>query len=840
LNTRTKRATKRSFAAVIAAALVASVLALVASPAGAAASVTATKRWSGADRYATANKVANTPAVTNQGKFVIVSGESYADGLAAAGLAGATGAALLLTEPGQLTTSVQTTMSSMASGVAQANRYVWVVGGTNAVAPAVVTQLVAAGWNTTRIAGTDRYATADAVAGAIKTQNGGNIGTMGGYRTCFLANGNGYADALAASGEAYERKLPIFLTDGTTLSAGTSAAMASTKCQKVTVLGGTAAVSDAVKTAAMAVSTVVISARVSGADRYATATAMADETIKVDTTRRVKALLVDGRNFPDGLVASQYAASINAAIILTNGDTLPSAVSSWMTANQAYLTNIETVGGTSAVPAAAVTAAKNAATKAAITATISKQADAGTTWTVTFSARVDATNAQTKTNYTIVNKYGAGRNVDAGATLAYTYTAATGVSKMVVTNDAALKPGDVITVNGNAIGGYADGDVKVATTSATVTTNATAPSAVITAYSGVKNAVDKVYVAWNMAVTGFADGDVTVVDQVAGGTNPQIDACAIITGTNTWACDIHDSEPLVAGDTVKIAAGVATSGATVAVNNVAAQTTVINDTTAPTLVGATFTTPAAATAQSDQAKLQVVGAGTALSGASGNGGVTKSKGEVVIQVKAGSALAGTAGNAVGIDVTANNAGANTCAYNSTTKIISIAVTAASVEAPTLADVCNSHSTFKDLFIATSSGTGGDYDLIGIAATTAQVGGVDKVMLAGGKDTFKVTLTFSEPIALWDKANVDVSTNCATSCSNTATEAVNAAAGAEALQELSGVIVLDVTDTLKPSAGLDKVTMKQTGGGADTKDRNGNVLNLGAAGSPHIVYMGAGG
>ena len=85
-------------------------------------------------------------------------------------------------------------MSAMAATVAQANRYVWIVGGTNAVKPAVVTTLVAAGWNVTRIAGTDRYATADAVAGYIKTQNGGNIGTMGGYRTCFLANGNGYAD----------------------------------------------------------------------------------------------------------------------------------------------------------------------------------------------------------------------------------------------------------------------------------------------------------------------------------------------------------------------------------------------------------------------------------------------------------------------------------------------------------------------------------------------------------------------------------------------------------------------------------------------------------------------
>ena len=834
LITRTKRASKRSFAAVLAAALVASVLALVASPAGAAASVTATKRWSGTDRYTTANKVANPAGTTtNQGKFVIVSGESYADGLAAAGLAGATGAALLITEPGQLTTSVQTTMTSMSSGVAAANKYVWVIGGENAVKPAVVTQLVAAGWNTTRIAGTDRYATADAVAGYIKTQNGGNIGTMGGYRTCFLANGNGYADALAASGEAYERKLPIFLTDGTTLSAGTSAAIASAKCQKVTVLGGTAAVSDAVKDAAMAVSTVVVIARISGADRYATATAFADETIKVDTTRRVKAILVDGRNFPDGLVASQYAASLNAAIILTNGDTLPSAVSSWMTAKQAWLTDIEAVGGTNAVPAAAVTAAKTAATKAAITATITKHADAGTTWTVTFSERVTQASAQTAANYTIVNKHGAGRNVDGGATLTYTWTAATGVSKMVVTSDAALAPGDVITVNGNAIAGYADNNVKVATTSVSVAANTAAPVPTITAYAAVANAVDKVYVQWNMAVTGFADGDVTVVDQVAGGTNPQVDTCNAIANTLAFACDIHDSEAFVAGDTVKIAAGVATSTATAPVNNVAASSVVVTDATAPTLVSAAYTAPAASTAQGDQASLRVIGNNAANTGASGAGNANgTTKGDVKIEVLAGSALAGIAGNAVKIDII-GVAGATTCAYNATTKIISINV-AAAVLAPALTDACNSAATMKDLFRASTIVAAAAYELTNVAATTANGGA--GVNMAGGKDTFKVTLTFSEPIALFDAANVDVSTNCATSCANTAVEAVDTTAGAEAVQELSGVIRLNVTALTKPSAGLDKVTMKQTGGSADTKDRNGNVLNLGLAGNPHIKFM----
>ena len=831
--TRTKRASKRSFAAVIAAALVASVLALVASPAGAAASVTATTRLSGADRYATANKVANPAGTTvNQGKFVLVSGQSYADGLAAAGLAGAVGGAMLLTEPDQLTTSVQTTMSGMASTVAQANRYVWIVGGTNAVKPAVVTSLVAAGWNVTRIAGTDRYATADAVAGYIKTQNGGNIGTMGGYRTCFLANGNGYADALAASGEAFDRKLPIFLTDGVTLSAGTSAAMASAKCQKVTVLGGTAAVSDAVKAAALAVSTVVVTARVSGADRYATATAMADETIKVDATRKVKALLVDGRNFPDGLAAAQYAAAQDMAIILTSGDTLPSAVSTWMTARQATLTTIATVGGTSAVPAAAVTAAKNAATKAGITATISKATDAATGFTVTFSARVTQASAQTKTNYTIVNKYGVGRNVTDGATITYTWTAATGVSKAVITGDTALAPGDVVTVGGNVIAGYADNNVKVATTSASVTANAAVPTAVITAYPGAADAATKVWVAFNMAVTGFAanGSDLTVTDAVAGGTASSLDTCALIANTTTYACHVAaGGEALAAGDTVTLAAGKVTSTATTAVKNTAASAVVAADTTKPTLLTASYSTPTASTAQANQAFTRVIGTNTAATGASGGGAVAATKGDVKIQVLAGSALAGSAGNAVKVDITGVT-GATTCSYNSTTKVISINV-AVTVLAPVLADLCNAEATMKDLFIATSIVVAADYALAGAAASTLNAGA--GTLMLGGKDTFKVTLTFSEPLALAAASNFNVTTNQA--ADNTPTEAINAAAGAEELQELSGVIVLDVTSGTKPSAGLDKVTVS-----GNVDDRNANRLDLTLAGNPHIVFMAAGG
>ena len=103
-------------------------------------------------------------------------------------------------------------------------------------------------------------------------------------------------------------------------------------------------------------------------------------------------------------------------------------------------------------------------------------------------------------------------------------------------------------------------------------------------------------------------------------------------------------------------------------------------------------------------------------------------------------------------------------------------------------------------------------------------------LAGGKNKFNVTLTFSEPLSAFAAANVPVTTNCATSCaSNTPTVVTTAAT--EAAQELAGVITLAVSSTTTPSAGLDKVTAA-----AAILDRNGLALNTGLTPATHIVFM----
>lgn len=810
--------------------MIASVLALVSTPAGAlaSASMVASVRVSGADRFATANHAADQSKIVNdESHFVLANGNSYADGLSAAALAGALdtdGAAMLLTDGTTLTNSTLTTMARMSGTIAVGLKYVHLVGGESAISAGIATQLAASGYVVKRISGANRYATADAVAAEVKAQNGGNIGTFGGYRTAFLVNGNGYADAIAASGIAYDNKLPIYLTDGSTLSTNTAASMATNKIQKVIVLGGTAAIAEAVKTAALAVSTVVTTQRISGADRYETATALATAVAAVDTNRRVKVVLVDGTNFPDGLAAGQYAASIDATILLVNGATLPTTVTTWITGKAAYMNQINAVGGTAAVPAAAVTSAKTAATKPGITATISNITDKGTVARVTFSQRVNATEAQTEANYVITTKFGvaAAWNTD---NCVYTWTASTSSSVVNCTVGTAMAPGSTFTVVGNSISGFADANVKVTTASYTQAANTIAPTATIHANAAAAGTTDKVWVTFSMVPTLFADADITAVNQVSGAAAAVIDGCAAFT-TTVWACDVT-TNALAAGDQVKIAAASFTSGATTGVKNATAFTTIaVTDIVKPVLNSATFTTPVADTDAASQATIRLIGAAGADVGGAGDGTVTGAVGDVQIKAIATGAYAGKAGNAVKLVATAG--GNNTCVFDAATKTITID-TAAATLAPVITDACNANAAFSAGFTASTIVAVAAY---GLTAYVTQTGGAKA--LAGGKDKTTVTLSFSEPLSAFVIANYAVSSSCATTCANTAVESVDVSGtnGLEVNQEAAGVMKIKVVDGGTFSAGLDKVTLT-----ASVLDRNGNALSV--ASTTHIVTLTAG-
>jgi hypothetical protein len=258
----------------------------------------------------------------------------------------------------------------------------------------------------------------------------------------------------------------------------------------------------------------------------------------------------------------------------------------------------------------------------------------------------------------------------------------------------------------------------------------------------------------------------------------------------------------------------------------AVTTTVVADTTKPTLVSALYTTPVASTAAADQASLMVIGTGAGAGGATATNGVASAKGDVKISVLGSGAYAGKAGNLVKlhVDLNAGITGA-TCAFSAASKTISVVVEAITIDSPVVATACNNAATFQGSFVAVAqTDTANNYDLGEVADSTVAAG----YALAGGKNKFNVTLTFSEPIAAYTVANSVVTSNCASSCVDE-TAAVVVTAATEAAQELAGVITLTVSSTTVPAAGLDKVTVA-----AAILDRNANALSV--ASTTHIVFM----
>jgi len=324
----------------------------------------------------------------------------------------------------------------------------------------------------------------------------------------------------------------------------------------------------------------------------------------------------------------------------------------------------------------------------------------------------------------------------------------------------------------------------------------------------------------------FADADITGISQVSGATNPGIDQCAAFT-TTVWACDVSNSVTLAAGDQVKIAAGSFTSGAAVAVKNATAFTAIVGtDTVKPTLSSTTFSTPVADTAAGSQAKIRLVGSGGAGTGMAAAGALNGTVGDVQIQALATGPMAGKAGNAVTFALTVPT---NACSYTAATKTLNIAVSAATIKAPIITDLCNANATFAANFMATSIVASADYAMTNMVASS----GAARYLL-GGLNKSTIKLTFSEPLATFLIGDVAVSTDCATTCTNTGTEAVITTGGLEVNQEAAGVINVKLTHAGTLSAGLDKVTLSGTG----TTDRNANVLLIIAV-SNVVVMQSAG-
>ena len=363
------------------------------------AATTAVRQFAGSDRYATSVRLAYAYVAIESSTraLVVASGDSIADAAAAAGLAAVKVAPVVLTPSNRLSSSVEKFI------VDEFINDVYIVGGTAAVSQAVEDTIgeLATVSSVTRLAGTNRYETSVLIAR--------EMGEPGLYcdselETALLVNvDSSFADVIAVGPLAYELELPLLLTGADALPADVATYLDEQGIEQVVVVGGTAAVSEAVLAEVREAGVGTIS-RISGENRYATALAIRDELANCSaiSLSPTTIALVNGEAAADGVAAGPVLGSgldddgVTPVLLVSTGS-LPSETSGYLAstvtrnADTTFVNlRLTAIGGTAVVTNAVMSAAVAAATTSEpLTATIAAKVGA-TTATVTFSDQVDS------------------------------------------------------------------------------------------------------------------------------------------------------------------------------------------------------------------------------------------------------------------------------------------------------------------------------------------------------------------------------------------------------------------------------------------------------------------
>ncbi|MBX9472733.1 cell wall-binding repeat-containing protein [Microcella sp.] len=267
-------------------------------------------RLAGADRFTTATLLSQATYPSATGGTVYVSvGTQFADGLAAAPAAAQVDAPLLLVETDRVPAVVRTELQRLNPA------RIIVVGGEGVVSATAYAALQAAvpGAELRRDSGIDRYATARAIARAAFLGDG----TPGGAPVVFLANGDDFPDALAASAAAGHLGGPVLLVPGgaTTLDAETRALITELGASRIVIAGGTGVVTAGIAVDAATVPGVTEVVRKGGASRFETAALLNDYAFDSPTA----GFIAYGFGFPDALSAAAVAGAQGAPLALSNG-----------------------------------------------------------------------------------------------------------------------------------------------------------------------------------------------------------------------------------------------------------------------------------------------------------------------------------------------------------------------------------------------------------------------------------------------------------------------------------------------------------------------------------------
>ena len=289
-----------------------------------------TSRTAGINRYDTASAFSATTMQQNRPVVYVATGIGFQDALIAAPASGFEDSPVLLVQPTAIPQSVKTELARLHPG------HIVVMGDTSAISDAVYNELAQySGGSIHREAGVDQYHRSALVSrNTFKTP---------GVAVAYVATGRAFPDGLAggAAGAANDGPLLFVKPDEVTVDVRTE--LDRLNPQRIVVLGGTAAVSDAVFNALKSYSGTVQC--VAGTNRYETAAALAGQFAEVNGS--VAAVIIaTGQNFPDALAAG--AAGYPVLLVPSTGPA-PQVVRDALAALNPL--GVVVMGGTAAVSA---------------------------------------------------------------------------------------------------------------------------------------------------------------------------------------------------------------------------------------------------------------------------------------------------------------------------------------------------------------------------------------------------------------------------------------------------------------------------------------------------------
>ena len=300
-------------------------------------------RVEGDDRIETSIEASEILYPNGTNAVVLANAERFSDVLTANPFAVQEKASALLTYKDKLPEKTLKEIERLGA------KKIYISGGYEAVSKKVVDELANRGYEIFRFDGVDRYDTARKIA--IKIREKGNT------NAAELASGEDFPDALCMTPLAVKDHAPILLTKKDYIPKYTKQALAEWDIENIKIGGLDQAVSKEVEKQLKSGFSIDKNSkedskvydgakaikRIGGEDRYETSAKLAAESYPESKL----GVYATGEDFPDALIAGNYAGTKEAPVLLVKGDSLPEPIEKYT--KESKIKKATIIGGVNAV-----------------------------------------------------------------------------------------------------------------------------------------------------------------------------------------------------------------------------------------------------------------------------------------------------------------------------------------------------------------------------------------------------------------------------------------------------------------------------------------------------------